>query len=366
MNTLRRFFTGPSLLRGPANIAKKTVLLCAGALIFFSACTGADKEAAAQEKAAQDAPVFAVNTTLAVQGRIRDYLPLSGDIVAGTTVDVYSDAAGKVVRVYASVGDRIARGAPIAAVDPSRAGMDYLPSVATAPIAGVLTSLPAQVGMTVNQSVPLARIAGGDALEIRLYVAERFISRISLRQPCEITLDAWPGESFRGSVSEIAPTVDPASRTMEVKVNVDNHGALLKAGMFAKVRIVTEEKEGVVKIPSAALIRRFGEEYVFIVEKAATADTTADTTAAAATDVSTDTDASADAVADTDTPAETEKPERLIARRKLVRPGILIDGVLEIEEGLAPDDEVVIRGQTLLEDGALVNVIDRVQSLSAN
>jgi multidrug efflux pump subunit AcrA (membrane-fusion protein) len=326
MNNPRRFLTGASKSR---HIAKKAALLCAGALSLLAACR--DKDTAAPgETAAQDGPVFAVNTTPAVQGRIRDYLPLSGDIVAGATVDVYSDAAGKVVRVYVAVGSRVNRGAPIAAVDPSRAGMDYLPSVAAAPIAGVVTSLPAQVGMTVSQSVPLARIAGGDALEIRLYVAERFISRVGLHQPCEITLDAWPGEVFRGSVSEIAPTVDPASRTMEVKVNVDNPGSRLKAGMFAKVRIITEEKEGIVKIPAAALIRRFGEEYVFTVE------------------------------------ADPDNPENHTARRKIVRPGILIDGVLEIAEGLEPEDEVVVRGQTLLEDGARVNVTDRVPPLSAN
>jgi multidrug efflux pump subunit AcrA (membrane-fusion protein) len=310
-------------------MVKKAAPLWAAVLIILSACAGKDK-AASGEAAAQEAPVFAVNTTAAVKGRIRDYLPLSGDIVAGATVDVYSDAAGKVVQVYVAVGDRVNKGAPIAAVDPSRAGMDYLPGVAAAPIAGVVTSLPAQVGMTVSQAVPLARIAGGEALEIRLHVAERFISRIGLHQPCEISLDAWPGEVFRGSVSEIAPTVDPASRTMEVKVNVENPGARLKAGMFAKVRIITEEKRGIVKIPSAAMIRRFGEEYVFTVE------------------------------------GDPENPESRIARRKLVRPGILIDGVLEIEEGLEPDDEVVVRGQTLLEDGARINVIDRVQPLSAN
>jgi multidrug efflux pump subunit AcrA (membrane-fusion protein) len=329
MNNPHRFFTG-ARTRSPVHISKRAALICAGALLFFSACSGREKVVSEEAAVAPETPSFAVNTTLAVKGRIRDYLPLSGDIVAGTTVDVYSDAAGKVARLYVSAGDRVSQGDSIAAVDPSRAGMDYRLSVASAPIAGVVTSLPAQVGMTVNQSVPLARIAGGEALEIRLYVAERFISRIGLQQPCEITLDAWPGEVFRGSVSETSPTVDPASRTMEVRVNVENSGSRLKAGMFAKVRVITEEKEGIVKIPASAMIRRFGEEYVFTVE------------------------------------ADPENPERRVARRKTVRPGILIDGALEIEEGLAPDEEVVVRGQTLLEDGARINVIDQVQPLSAN
>jgi multidrug efflux pump subunit AcrA (membrane-fusion protein) len=288
-------------------------------------------EAAAPEGAPQaqpEAPVFAVNTTAAVQGQIQDYIALSGDIIAGSTVDTYSEAAGKITRVYVSVGQWVNRGAAIAEVDPSRPGMTYRVSVATAPINGTVVSLPAQVGMTISQSVPLARIAGGGALEIRVYVAERFISKMAMNLPCEITLDAWPGEIFQGSISEVSPTVDPASRTMEIRVNVSNAGSKLKAGMFAKVRIITERKENIVKIPSSAVINRFGEQYVFTVDRA--------------------------------------NPAAPVARKKTITQGILIDGVLEVQQGLSPGEEVIVRGQTLLEDGARINVIEQVQSLNAN
>jgi multidrug efflux pump subunit AcrA (membrane-fusion protein) len=278
--------------------------------------------------AAPEAPVFAVNTTGAVQGQIRDYIPLSGDIVAGSTVDTYSDVAGKVTRVYVTVGSGVNRGEPIAAVDPSKPGMNYVPGIARAPISGTVTSLPAQVGMTVSQSVALARIAGGGALEIELYVAERFISKMAIGLACEITLDAWPGEVFRGSVAEVAPTVDPASRTMKVKVNVENPGDKLKAGMFAKVRVITEQKEDIVKIPASAVIQRFGEIYVFVVEKDGAGES--------------------------------------VARKRIITPGILIDNIMEVRSGLKPDEEIILRGQSLLEDGARVNVIERVQPLAAN
>jgi multidrug efflux pump subunit AcrA (membrane-fusion protein) len=269
-------------------------------------------------------PTFAVNTTMTVQGQIMDYLALSGDIVSGTSVDTYSDAAGKIIRVYVSVGDRVSRNAPVAAVDPSRPGMDYQANIVRAPISGTIISLPAQVGMTISQSVPLARIAGGNALEIRLYVAERFISKIALGQPCRISLDAWPGEYFRGSVTEISPVVDAASRTMEVRVNVENPGSKLKAGMFAKVRIFTEIKNNIVKIPAGALVERSGENYVFTVD------------------------------------TDPMDPAFRVARRRPVTPGLLVDGVLEIQEGLAPDQEIIVRGQTFLEDGLRINVIEQV------
>jgi multidrug efflux pump subunit AcrA (membrane-fusion protein) len=321
----------------------------------------------------QEAPVFAVSTTTAVQGQIWDYLALSGDIVSGSTVDVYSDVAGKVTRLYVEVGNRIERGAAIAAVDPSKPGMTYVPGIATAPISGTVVSLPAQVGMTVSQAVSLARIAGGaasgDMLEIKLYVAERFISKIALNESCEISLDAWPGEIFRGSVTEISPVVDPASRTMEVKVNVDNPGAKLKAGMFAKVKVVTERKTNIVKIPSNAMIQRFGESYVFVVEElppqeaspAAVAEKAPEKTGLAALFENLFGKKQEEAAPEEDVPPA----KQYVARKRIIKPGILIDQILEVQEGLGAEEEIIIRGQTLLDDGARINVVDRVQPLDS-
>jgi multidrug efflux pump subunit AcrA (membrane-fusion protein) len=328
MKRIYRFVTTAHAV-GAARIVLPLALVCA----LFGSCKRDAANAAGGPGgpgAAFEAPVFAVNTTAAVRGQIQDYLPLSGDIVAGSTVDAYSDVAGKVSRVYVSLGDRVTRNQAIAEVDPSRPGMTYMASVVRAPIAGTVVALPAQVGMTVSQQVPIARLAGGGALEIRLYVAERFISKMAVNLPCEITLDAWPGEIFQGSVYEVAPVVDPASRTMEVKVNVSNTGSRLKAGMFAKVRVITEQKQSIVKIPAGALIQRFGESYVYTAEP------------------------------------DPANPGSLIARKKTVVPGIKIDEVLEIQEGLSPDEDVVVRGYNQLVDGARINIIERVAPLSAN
>ena len=314
----------------------KKILMLLLAVLSFSGCAKIKEiqekvkpGSTAKEQSAPQKAVFAVNTTSAVQGQIQDYIALSGDIVAGSTVDVYSDAAGKVAQVYTAVGQRVNKGARIAAVDPSRPGMIYQWGIALAPISGTVVALPAQVGMTISQAVPLARISGGNALEIRLYVAERFISKMAMNLPCEITLDAWPGDIFQGSISEVAPTVDPASRTMEIRINVDNADAKLKAGMFAKVKIITERKDNIVKIPATAMLNRFGEQYVFVIA------------------------------------SDSENPQQKIVKKRTVAPGILIDGILEIQNGLAADEEIVVRGQTLLEDGAWVNIIEKFAPLSA-
>jgi len=305
-----------------ANKIYSVILLLILALSVLGGCKGKEKGTMNKPR---EVPVFAVNTTLAVKGQIQDYITFSGDIVAGSTIDVYPEAAGKVTDIFISVGQRVSRGSQIASVDPSRPGMTFRQNIATAPIGGTVVAIPAQVGMTVSQAVPLARIAGGGALEIKLSIAERFISRMAMNQSCEITLDAWPGEIFRGSISEISPTVDMASRTMEIRVNVRDSSSKLKSGMFAKVRVITDQKNNIVKIPSAAVINRFGEQFVYVIAK--------------------------------------DEQGNDIVRKRLITPGILIDNIMEIQKGLEPSEEIVIRGQTLLDDGSRVNIIERLAPL---
>jgi len=284
--------------------------------------------AAEAEKAAAEL-VFAVNTTTAVQGQIKDYIALSGDLVSGTTVDAYSDVAGKVTKLFVSVGTRVARGDPLAEVDPSKPGMNYIPGIAKAPISGTVVALPAELGMTITQAVPVARLSRTDALELRTYVAERFVSKLKVGLNADVTLDAVPGGAYRAVVRELSPVIDPSSRTMEVRLRLVSPDSKLKSGMFAKVKILTEEKDGIVKIPANAVVKRFGENYVFTVQS---------------------------------DPADVAF---LIARKKKITQGILIDDKLEVRSGLEPNEEIVVRGQTLLEDGSRVNVVDRLAPLAA-
>jgi len=321
------------ITRNTKKIARNFIFILIIAALTFTGCEkikGIFSKNKEKEEVVPEAPVFAVNSVLAVQGQIQDYITLSGDIYAGSTIDAYSDAAGRVTELYVSVGSFVNRGDSIAAVDPSRPGMTFRQSIVTAPIRGTITMMPAQIGMMISQAVPIARIAGGGGLEIRLNVAERFISRMAMNLPCEITLDAWPGEIFHGSISEMSPTVDLASRTMEVRVNVNDATARLKPGMFAKVRLITERKNNIVKIPAAAVISRFGEQYVYVVEK------------------------------------DEGNPDNNVVKKRIVVPGILIDGVVEISSGLAPNEEIVVRGQTLLDDGFRVNIIERIAPLATN
>jgi multidrug efflux pump subunit AcrA (membrane-fusion protein) len=307
------------------------VLLTAITLLAALGFSGCERIRALRGGGAEAEPeyiVYAVSTTTSVQGRIRNHFTLSGDVVAASTVDTFSDAAGRVSRVFVSVGSQVNYRDPIAEVDPSRPGMEFVPSLVRAPVGGTVIAMPAELGMTINQAFSMARIAAGNELEIRLRVAERFISVVALNQPCEIVLNAWPGETFHGRIMELSPVLDPISRTMETRVAVQNHGGRLRSGMFAQVRIITEERPNVVQIPSAAMLTRFGEQFIFVVDNS--------------------------------------DPEAPVARRREVVPGIMIDGVMEVTQGLSAGEEVVMRGQTIIYDGARINIVERTPPIEVN
>ena len=310
-----------------AFFGKQGLILCAALALAGALALSCKKNAGAANESLNEKPVFAVNTTKASAGEIQDYLALSGDIIAGSTVDVYSDAAGKITRINVAIGSRVTRGQAIAIVDPSKPGMRYTDYIVRAPIAGTVVGLPGQVGMTISQQVSVARLSGTGALEIALNIPERFISKIALNQACLVTLDAYPGETFRGSIREISPVVDNASRTMAIKLNVENQGSRLKAGMFAKVKIITQTKNGIVRIPAAALVERMGETFVFTLAP------------------------------------DPDDPAYQVVKKTIVKPGINVDNVLEIQDGLAPDEEIISKGQTLLSDGARIKVVEQTPAI---
>jgi len=268
--------------------------------------------------------VFAVNTTQAVEGEILNYLQLNGDVVTESSVDVFPDTGGKLTGLSVALGQYVRKDQVIAEVDPSKPGMTYVPGPVKSPISGTVIEIPVDIGDTVSPATSVARISKMNQLEIRTFVSERFISKISLGLEALLSLEAYPEESFRARVTRLSPVVDPQSRTMEVRLRQVRPDPRIKAGMFAEIKIITERKQGIVKVPSECMVRRYGGYYLFVVHE-----------------------------------------ESWVEKRK-VTPGIEIDQKLEIVEGLEPGEQVVIRGQTLLEDTARVRVIDRIQPLEAD
>ena len=263
--------------------------------------------------------VFAVNVTPAIRGEINDYIEVNGDVETTASIDVYSDAAGEVARLYVGIGQYVRADQTLAEIDPSRPGQNFTLSPVKAPIAGTITRLPVRVGSKINQSAPIAQISRTSELEIVVQIAERFISKVREGLPAVVRLDAFPERDFSAVVSELNPVVDPMTRTLEVTLRFDGDIDRVRAGMYAEVRIITERKENIVKVPADVLIRRFGENFVFVV-------------------------------------GDDETVER-----RVVNPGIEIDNKLEITEGLEAGELVVYHAQNPLHDRAKRRVIDTAE-----
>ena len=212
-------------------------------------------------------------------------------------------------------------GDTIAYVNPLRAGVVYNDSPVKAPISGRVTSLPVTVGSTVSQSSLVAKVARTDELEIRINIAERFVSRISNGQKATVTFDAYPGVVFGAKIFEVSPVLDTATRTMGVKLRLNPPDSRVKVGMYGRVKLVTESVKNAIVLPVSALVARDGKDYVFVVT----------------------------------TPKSGQNAAAVSIRQ--VTKGILVDNQVEITKGLEADEEVVIKGQTLLNDGAKVNIV---------
>jgi HlyD family secretion protein len=127
------------------------------------------------------------------------------------------------------------------------------------PVNGVVISRNVDVGQTVAASLqaPTLFTIAKDLtrMQVDTNVSEADIGSVKLGQEAVFTVDAYPERSFRGKISEIrnAPINVQNVVTYDVVVQVDNPELRLKPGMTANVSILLAHREGVLKVPNAAL-----------------------------------------------------------------------------------------------------------------
>ncbi len=103
-----------------------------------------------------------------------------------------------------------------------------------APIGGIVTTKAVSEGDYVKTGEPLFRIADLDTLWLHLEAYESDLAWLRFGQDVAFQVEAWPGETFHGRISFIAPEVDRRTRTTAIRVNVPNPGHRLKPGMLAR------------------------------------------------------------------------------------------------------------------------------------
>ena len=124
----------------------------------------------------------------------------------------------------------------------------------TSPISGVIQTLDARSGMTLSQGQTLAQVTGIGTVWLNAAVPEAQAGAVRIGQNATATLTAFPGETFGGRIIAVLPTAQADSRTLSVRIELNNRGGRLRPGMFASVALGGDAKPALL-VPSEAVIR---------------------------------------------------------------------------------------------------------------
>jgi len=279
-----------------------------------------------QEPAAQDGPrqggqggsrnASAVRVTPVMPGTIEKSVIINGEILARNQVTIYPTVSGKLVSSYFSIGDRVNRGDVVAMVDPSRPGEVYSQSPVISTVSGTVLQAPFSAGDTVSTQSGVYVVGDLSSLLVETFVPERFVAEIRQGMRAVLWFEAIGAETFNAEVIEINPVLDPASRTLRIRLRFLTTDPRIRAGMFATVSLVTSRKADVPVVQRTSVINTYGSWIVFVAD------------------------------------------ENNIARRREVTLGIDNEEYFEILSGVSMGERIVSAGQNFLSDGDPVRIVE--------
>lgn len=345
----------------PTNTAMKhQAIILGAALLALCSCAKKDETAA---KAAADQPELPLVETDVVFVR---QVPLSETYTANIEADNLNNIApaqpNRIRKITVDVGDPVRRGQVLVeldnatidqlkiqldqmdrdyqraaellkigsgtqmAVEQAKAQLDAARTqyenarentVLVSPISGVVTARNYDPGdmsgsqpiLTVGQITPTVKAL--------IQVTENDLTLVRRGMEAQVKFDAFADRVFRGTVSRIYPTVDPATRTFGVEITIANPDGLIKPGQFAYVTLDFGQRSNVV-VPDRAVVKQTGSgnKFVYVLSGGKVSF-------------------------------------------NLVELGRRIDDSYEIISGVADGDTVVISGQSRLADGVEVGILNQ-------
>ena len=125
-------------------------------------------------------------------------------------------------------------------------------STVVAPLSGIVTDAHQPQGANVAAGTPLVTIQPPE-YEMHVAVEERHLGQVRTGLGVSVTVDAYPNESFTGTVRSVAPSLDPRTRTVAARVDVTDPQAKLKSGLFGQAAIAGDRRSGALVLPREAI-----------------------------------------------------------------------------------------------------------------
>lgn len=138
----------------------------------------------------------------------------------------------------------------------------------TAPISGTITQFDAKIGQQASPGAALVSIISDTGYEVDGGVSEIDVGKISLGDKVTMSLDAFPGETFDGSVFYIAPAETNTQGVVSyaIKISFDKADPRLKSGLTANVNIETNRKDNVLILPQYAILQNDDGTFVQVLD----------------------------------------------------------------------------------------------------
>jgi cobalt-zinc-cadmium efflux system membrane fusion protein len=168
-------------------------------------------------------------------------------------------AAGKLARMGAAAGDS---SRPVAAGARGRL-------VLRAPVEGTVLTMHAVAGELIKSEESLVTIGDNSTVWVWADLYERDIAKVmraqsEARLSANVSVRAYPGEEFTGTLDFVSPAMDEASRTVKLRIEVPNADKRLLAGMFAAVKVFLPSPEETTVLPQTSVLEDEGRSFVFV------------------------------------------------------------------------------------------------------
>jgi membrane fusion protein (multidrug efflux system) len=106
-----------------------------------------------------------------------------------------------------------------------------------------------------------------DKVYAEFSIIEKDMPNVVLGQKVDVFADSYPNKTFNGTIDRISPIIEGRSRTMTVKVELDNKDGILKPGLFVRALIYTYDKKDAIVVPTSAMKKKDADVFVYVVTK---------------------------------------------------------------------------------------------------
>lgn len=195
--------------------------------------------------------------------------------------------------------------------------------VIRAPFGGQLGIRRVDLGRHIAPGTAIVSLQALDPIHVNFRLPQQQLASVQVGMPVRVRLEADSHDSGEGEITAIEPAIDTSTRTFEAQATLANRERKLRPGMFVRVEIVLGREESVTVVPQTAVSFNPYGDSVWVL-------------------------AAADGGG-------------LVAERRVVRTGRRRGDLVQITDGLAPDEEVATSGLLKLRNGVPVNVNNGVQ-----